>query len=113
MNKQEQTIGYTRKVGFFGSIKQLGVTTISGANDVTIDMVGITTDLTGGTRMVTSVARQAIGIWGEDLLEDLESDRQINRLHREIDRIQQNSELEALQAELAKRKVGRPAGTTK
>jgi hypothetical protein len=101
---------YQRKVGFFGSVKQLGVTTISGANDVTIDIVGITTDLTGGTRMVTSVARQAIGIWGEDLLEDLQSDREVNRIHRQIDRIQQEASLDALRAQLSKAQASRPVG---
>lgn len=103
-NSTQATSGYTRKVGFFGSIKTLGVTTISGANNVTIDLVGIATDLTGGTRMVTQVARQAIGIWGEDLLEDLESDRQISRMHRQIDQLQQKAELDALTAVLAKAK---------
>ena len=104
METQTQTTGYTRKVGFFGSIKKLGTTTVNGANDVVIDTIGITTDLTGGTRIVTSVAREAVGIWGEDLLEDLQADREIARIHRQIDNIQQQAELEALQAELAKHK---------
>jgi len=102
MENQQTTSGYTRKVGFFGSIKKLGTTTVNGANDVVIDTIGITTDITGGTRMVTTVARQAIGIWGEDLLEDLESDRAISRMHRKIDQIQQQAELSALEAVLAK-----------
>ena len=101
----DTTNQYTRKVGFFGSIKVLGVTTISGANEITKDTVNIATDLTGGTRMVTSVARQAVSIWGEDLLEDLQADQAINRIHREIDKLQQTSELDALKAILAKAKA--------
>ena len=93
---------YTRKVGFFGSIKKLGTTAVSGVNDVTIDVIGVTTNITGSARQISGIARQAVDIWGEDLLEDLNNDREIARAHREIDKIQQQAELTALKAELAK-----------
>jgi len=104
---------YERKVGFFGSIKALGTNTVKGADLVVNDAIGITTDITGGTRVVSTVARQAMSIWGDNLLADLEADKAIDGIHREIASIQQTSELDALKAELAKAKVvqGRPKGS--
>lgn len=110
---ENQTNTYQRKVGFFGSVKKLGVTTISGANDIVTDSVTFTTNVTGSAVTVSAVAREAIDIWGADLIEDLQSDSQLNRLHREIERIQQQSEVDALKGQLEKAKdkkpVGRPA----
>ena len=58
---------------------------------------------------------EAVNIWGESLLEDLRSDQQVDRIHREIEQLQQASQLDALKAELeamkAKRPVGRPRAT--
>ena len=104
-NNTNTTTGYQRKVGLFGSVRKLGVTTIAGANAVVIDTVGITTDITGATRITTSVAKSAVAIWGENLLEDLESDREIDRMHREIERTQQSAELDKLKAQLAEAKA--------
>jgi len=106
---------YERKIGFFGSVKALGTNTVKGVDLVVNDTIGITVDLTGATRIVSSVAKSAINIWGEDLLEDLESDRAINRIHREIGQIQQQAEIDSLRVELAKAKkpVGRPRKATK
>lgn len=105
---------FQRKVGFFGSMKQLGVTTLSGANAVVTDLTTTTVGITGSTAIASTVMREAVGIWGESLLEDLRADQGIDRLHREIERLQQQSQLDALQAELenlkAKRPVGRPRG---
>lgn len=104
-------MSYERPRGFFGSVKDLGTNTVKGTNLVVNDAIGITTDLTGATRVVSTVAKQAIGIWGENLLEDLQSDQAIDRVHREISQIQQQSELDTLKTELAKAKTtprGRP-----
>jgi len=117
MSKQTQTTNpYARKVGFFGSVKQLGVTTISGLNDITIDTVTTATGITGATATISTVAKEAVSIWGDNLLEDLQADQAIDRVHREIAQLQQSSELDALKEVLAtakaKRPVGRPAGST-
>ena len=107
---------YQRKVGFFGSVKQLGVTTVSNANKIVIDLGTTTTGITGSTAVASTVLNEAVSIWGESLLEDLRADQQIDRVHREIEQIQQQSQLDALKAELsalkAKRPVGRPKGAT-
>ena len=104
---------YTRKVGFFGSVKTLGVTTISGLNQITQDTVKTATGISGSTAVASSVMNEAVSIWGESLLEDLRADQAIDRVHREIERLQQSSQLDALKAELealkSKRPVGRPA----
>ena len=120
MNSNTNTTNpYARQRGFFGSVKDLGTTTVKGTGLVVNDVVTVATDLTGSTATVTGVARQAVGIWGENLLEDLQSDQAIDRIHREIANIQQNSELDALKAELAKvqakatRGPGRPSNKAK
>ena len=101
MENNTNTTGYQRKVGLFGSIRKLGVTTIAGANDVVIDTIGVATDLTGSCRIGSSVVKASASIWGENLLEDLEADREIDRMHRQIERLQQKAELDRLKAQLA------------
>ena len=116
MNENTNTTNpYARQRGFFGSVKDLGTTTVKGTGLIVNDAVTIATDITGSTATVTGVARSAVGIWGNNLLADLESDAQIDSIHREIQQLHQGSELDALKAELAKAqatakpKRGRPA----
>ena len=111
MNNQTNTTNpYQRQRGFFGSVKDLGTTTVKGTGLVVNDTITIATDITGSTATVTGIARQAVGIWGENILEDLQADQAIDRIHREIAQLQQNSELEALKLELEKAKTKRPVG---
>ncbi len=107
MNQDTQTPvnPYQRERGFFGSTKDLGTSVVKGTSLVVNDAVGIATDLTGSTRTITGVARSAVGIWGNNLLADLESDAQIDGIHREIQQLHQSNELDALKAELAKAKA--------
>ncbi len=116
MNEAQQTNPYARQRGFFGSVKDLGTTTVKGTGLVVSDVVTVATDITGSTATITGVGRQAVSIWGENLLEDLQADQAIDRVHREIASLQQNSELTALKEELAKAKTspkrGRPAKNT-
>ena len=114
MNANTNTTNpYTRKVGFFGSVKTLGVTTVAGLNQITQDTVTTAVGVTGSTAVASTVLNEAVSIWGESLLEDLRADQSIDRVHREIERLQQESQLDALKTELeamkAKRPVGRPA----
>ncbi len=108
-------MAYERQRGFFGSVKDLGTQTVKGTGLVVNDAIGITTDMTGATRVISSVAKSAVTIWGDNLLEDLQSDQAIDRVHREIAQIQQTAELDSLKTELAKAKkpVGRPRKATK
>jgi len=96
---------YQRQRGFFGSLKDLGTTSIKSTNVVLDDAFGVTTDITGATRTVSSVAKSAVGIWGTNLLADLASDSEIDSVHREIQMLHQKSELDGLKAELAKMKA--------
>ena len=99
------TSTYTRKVGFFGSVKQLGVTTISGANTVTIDIVNTATGITGSTAVVSGIIREATSIWGETLLEDLRADQSEDRIMRELDMLQRTAELDTLKVQLKAEKA--------
>ena len=101
---------YERQRGFFGSVKDLGTTTVKGTGLVVNDTIKVTTDFTGATAVISGVVKSAVNIWGENLLEDLEADRAIDRVHREIAQLQQTSELDALRAELAKAQAKKPAG---
>lgn len=104
-NEQTSETGYQRKTGFFGSVKRLGVTTVAGANDVVQNgttMLVQTTDI-GVT--ITSIASKATTLWGQDLIADLEADATLNSLHREIEAIQQTSELDTLKARIAQMKA--------
>lgn len=104
-NNQSTETPYARKVGFFGSVKKLGVTTVAGANDVVQNgttMLVQTTDI-GVT--ITSIASKATTLWGQDLIADLEADAVMNGLHREIETIQQTSELDTLKARIAEMKA--------
>ena len=92
---------YQRKTGFFSSVKQLGVTTISGANQVTQSLVNSTVNTTSVVETSTSIINKAVTLWGNDLLQDLEADSVLNSLHREIENIQQQSELDTLKARIA------------
>ncbi len=103
-NTTETTNPYARQRGFFGSVKDLGTTSIKGTGLVVNDAITITTDITGSTATITGVARSAISIWGNNLLADLESDAQIDGIHREIQQLHQANELTALKAELSKAK---------
>ena len=93
---------YQRKVGFFGSVKQLGVTTVSGANEVTQSVVNSTVNTTAVLETTTAIVNKAVTLWGNDLIKDLEYDAEINSLHREIEKIQQQSELDTLRDRIAK-----------
>ena len=110
MNNNNPTQPFARKVGFFGSVKQLGVTTVSGLNTITIDTVTTATGLTGATAIASTLIREATSIWGNNMLADLHADAEIDAIHREIGNLQQASELDALKAELAKVKATRPVG---
>lgn len=96
------TTGYTRKIGFFGSVKQLGVTTVSGLNTATIDLVNTATGITGSTAVVSGLIREATTIWGETLLSDLRADQAEDLIHRELGMLQRTAELDMLKAELTK-----------
>lgn len=111
MNNQytETQTPYQRKVGFFGSVKQLGVTTVSGINTTVTDSVTIVTGVTGALAVTSTLVKSAVTIWGDDMLEDLQADSQLNRLHRKIDRIQQEAELDALELQLKLAKAKRTA----
>ena len=114
MNSNNQTTNpYTRKTGFFGSVKKLGVTIVSGANDITTDTVGTATNITGATRQVTSIAREAVDIWGETILEDMRADQAEDRIIREMERHHRTAELDNLKTELAKVKSTNPVGRPK
>ena len=104
MSTQTQTNPYARKVGFFGSVKTLGVTTVSGLNQITQDTVTTAVGITGSTAVASTALNEAVNIWGESLIEDLRADQAEDRIHREISRLQQASQLDALKAELAKLK---------
>ena len=106
METQNQTeYTYTRKVGIFGQAKQLGVTIISGTTNVVADIATFASNTTSSGVLVSAVANKAIDIWGKDLIEDLENDSIVNRMHRELDQLQQSSHLEALRSQLAKAKA--------
>ena len=92
---------YQRKTGFFGSVKQLGVTTVSGANQVTQSLVNSTVNTTAVVETTTAIVNKAVTLWGSDLLADLEADSVLNSLHREIETIQQQSELDTLKDRIA------------
>ena len=100
---------YQRKTGFFGSVKQLGVTTISGANDVTQSVVNSTVNATAVVETATSIINKATTLWGNDLLADLEADAQMNGLHREIETIQQQNELDTLKLRIAEMRAKQEA----
>jgi len=104
-NQQPQQPTYQRKVGLFGSIKKLGVTTVAGANNIVVDAIGVATDVTGSARVGTSLLRTASTLWGNDLIADLENDARVNALHREIELEQQKAELDNLKAVLARAKA--------
>jgi len=112
MNNQTQT-GYQRKVGFFGSVKNLATSTVTGTGLVLNDTVSTATAISGSIADIATVGRQASNIFTANLLEDLEADREIDRIHRQLDSLQQHAELEALKLQLekarAKNPVGRPA----
>ena len=108
MNNQTQT-GYTRKVGFFGPVKNLATSTVTGTGLVLNDTVSTATAISGSISDIAQVGRQASNIFTQNLLEDLEADREIDRIHRELDSLQQHSELEALKLQLAKAQAIRPA----
>ena len=111
-NNTNPTSGYTRKVGFFGSVKTLGVTTVAGLNTITIDTVNTATGLTGSTAVVSGIIKEATSIWGETLIEDLRADQSEDRILRELDMLQRSSELDALKHQLATEKAKRATGTT-
>jgi hypothetical protein len=96
---------YVRKVGIFGHAKNLGVTVISGTTSVVADLATLASNTTGSAVLVSAVAHKAVDIWGKDLIEDLENDSVVNRMHRELDQLQQSHHLEALRAQLAKAKA--------
>ena len=103
---------YQRKPGFFGSVKTLGVTVVTGANDLTISTVNSATNVVGGVEQVTAVGREAIDIWGETLLEDMRADQEEDRILREMDRHNRTAELENLKTELARVKSTTPVTQT-
>ena len=110
--QQPELNTYQRKVGFFGSVKQLGVTTVSGANQVTQSLVNSTVNTTAVVETTTAIVNQAVTLWGNDLLEDLQADARINAVHREIESVQQNHELDALKAKLVQAKKPRATRRT-
>lgn len=97
-----------RKKGFFGSVKQLGVTTVTGANAIVTDTVTTATGLTGATATVSTVVKEATNIWGANILDDLRFDGEMDSIQRELDREERMAELEAMKERLGKRKPGRP-----
>lgn len=102
---QTTEFAYTRKVGLFGHAKQLGTTILSGTTNVVADVATLASNTTGSAVLVSAVAHKAIDIWGKDLIEDLENDSVVNRMHRELDQLQQSHHLEALRSQLAKAKA--------
>ena len=102
---QTQEFTYTRKVGIFGHAKNLGTTILSGSTNVVADIATLASNTTGSAVLVSAVAHKAIDIWGKDLIEDLENDSIVNRMHRELDQLQQSHHLEALRSQLAKAKA--------
>lgn len=104
---------YQRKVGFFGSVKQLGVTTVGGANQVTQSLVNSTVNTTAVLETTTGIVNEAVTLWGNDLIQDLQADAEINAIHREIEAVQQNHELTSLRTKLAEAKKPRTTRATK
>ena len=104
-NTTQTEYTYTRKVGLFGQAKQLGTTILSGSTNVVADVATLASNTTGSAVLISAVAHKAIDIWGKDLIEDLENDSVVNRMHRELDQLQQSHHLEALRAQLAKAKA--------
>lgn len=104
-NTTQTEFTYTRKVGLFGHAKQLGTTILSGSTNVVADIATLASNTTGSAVLVSAVAHKAIDIWGKDLIEDLENDSVVNRIHRELDQLQQSHHLEALRSQLAKAKT--------
>ena len=65
MNTNTQTTNpYARQRGFFGSVKDLGTTTVKGTGLVVNDVVTIATDVTGST--ATGSTSTGTGILGSE-----------------------------------------------
>jgi len=106
MNTNTNTTNpYARKVGIFGSTKQLIVTTVSGLNTATQDSVELLTGITGAGATAGTLLKEATGVWGETILEDLRADQAEDRIIRDMERHHRQAELENLKAELAKVKA--------
>jgi len=101
-------MAYERKLGLFGEARDLGITIIRGGKDVTVNTIGIATDLTSGARTVTQTANVAVDIFANDIIEDLRNNAKVNGAYRAIELHHANAELDQLTAELAKLKAEAP-----